>query len=90
MKKNKAKKKTVKTKKPVKAKRAIKKTAAKIEPLKMVNVKLSVKDRKALAKRAKQYAQGNISAWLREAGLKHVPKAGLKVPLVYSAKRNSL
>ncbi len=42
--------------------------------LKIVNLRMNDKDRAMLLKRAKQFAKGNLSAWVRHAGLKYVPK----------------
>lgn len=45
----------------------------------VVNVKLSHDIRSTLRARAKKFAKGNLSAWLRYAGLKYIPKKGEKV-----------
>jgi hypothetical protein len=42
--------------------------------LKIVNLKVNGKDRKAINALAKKYAKGNLSAWLRHAGLRYAPK----------------
>lgn len=77
-----------KTKKKAPAKKPIKKQAAKIikasesgSKLKITNLKLGGKDRKALKEKAKLFTKGNLSAWLRYAGLQYVPKKGEQIPL---------
>lgn len=61
-----------KTKKPAAKKLSLKKPRK--EKPTLVNFKLNRKDLKALTARAKRYANGNISLWLRHAGLNHVPR----------------
>lgn len=41
--------------------------------LKLMNLKASSKDRAAITSLARKYADGNISAWLRTAGMNYVP-----------------
>lgn len=58
-------------------KKKLKKTAAKKALIKkartLMNMKVLGKDRKTLTSLAKQYAHGNVSAWLRHAGLNYRP-----------------
>lgn len=54
--------------------------------LKIVNLKVGSKDRKALMLKAKKYAGGNLSAWFRHTGLKYIPKKNEKVDLEPSKK----
>lgn len=49
--------------------------------LKITNLKLGGKDRAALKDKAKKFSKGNLSAWLRHAGLKYVPKKGEVISL---------
>lgn len=49
--------------------------------LRVVNVKMSEADRKSLIAHAKRFAEGNLSAWLRHAGRRYVPKKGEKISL---------
>ena len=49
--------------------------------LKIVNIKVGSKDRKNLNAKAGAYAKGNLSAWLRYAGLRYVPKKGEVISL---------
>lgn len=49
--------------------------------LKIVNIKVGSKDRKDLNAKAGAYAKGNLSAWLRYAGLRYVPKKGEVISL---------
>lgn len=46
------------------------------QKLKIIPVKTNNPDRAALAKKAKDHAGGNVSAWLRHAGLKYIPQPG--------------
>lgn len=48
------------------------KKAAK-DKLKLVTLKMTKAEHSALIKQAKVYTHGNLSAWLRRAGLKYVP-----------------
>ena len=75
--------KKAKTKKKVVKKKAAKKTLSKDdrELLKIVNLKVSSKDRSGLVKNAKRYAGGNLSAWLRYAGLHFTPAKSETVKL---------
>lgn len=52
-----------KLKKPVKAKP------------KLINLKVPNADLALIAKKAKKFAGGNVSLWLRHAGIHHVPKS---------------
>lgn len=73
-----------KTKKKAPAKKTKKATTAANKPgsqLKITNLKLASKDRKALKEKAKLFTKGNLSAWLRYAGLQYVPKKGESIPL---------
>ena len=67
------KKKVASTKKSAAKRKAVKATGSK---LKIVNIKVGGKDRSGLSAKAKAYAKGNLSAWLRYAGLRYVPKKG--------------
>lgn len=42
---------------------------------KLLNIKVSPKDKRALEAAARKYAGGNLSAWLRLAGSNYVPQA---------------
>lgn len=65
-------------KKKTKKKSAPKKKAIKASgsKLKIVNIKVGGKDRSSLTAKAKAHAKGNLSAWLRYAGLRYTPKKG--------------
>lgn len=39
-----------------------------------LNVKLSKKEKKAMEQNAKRFANGNLSLWLRYAGVNYVPR----------------
>lgn len=54
-------------------KKAVKKSKPKSKALPLLNLKVSGKDRKVLNAKAKKYAGGNLSAWLRYAGSNYVP-----------------
>lgn len=41
--------------------------------LKIINIKAKASERKALLAMAKKYTDGNLSLWLRIAGLKYTP-----------------
>lgn len=41
--------------------------------LSLLNLKVTERDRKAFNARAKEYANGNVSAWLRMAGINFRP-----------------
>jgi hypothetical protein len=72
-----AKAKKTKSKKPAKkaAKRKpVKKAAKPTTGLSLLNLKVSKADRAALNAQAKRYAAGNLSAWLRFAGVTFKPK----------------
>lgn len=49
------------------------------EKLELLNIKVSAKVKKQLTSKAKKYADGNLSNWLRQAGLKYIPVAKSKV-----------
>lgn len=49
------------------------KKPAKEKP-KLINMKILEKDLKVLIARAKKYTDGNLSLWLRHAGLHYIPK----------------
>jgi hypothetical protein len=51
----------------------MKKKSKKAE-LKHVHIKLTEKELKDLMEKANNFAGGNLSLWLRHAGLNHVPK----------------
>lgn len=53
----------------------MKKTKRKSYPtkLKVINLKARPAERKLLLQKAKLYADGNLSLWLRTAGLKYTP-----------------
>lgn len=63
-----------------------KKTASKVKPKStkpiLVPIKIPPPQLKALKVQAKKYAEGNLSAWLRHAGLRYRPKRGEKVETV--------
>lgn len=73
----KAKSKTKKKAAPAKISKVVKTGSE----LKIVNLKLGGKDRAALKAQAKKFTKGNLSAWLRYAGLQYVPKRGEQIPL---------
>lgn len=58
-----------------------KKVASKKEKLDVINLKITRADRKAIQAMAKRYAKGNLSAWLRAAGLEYIPSRKRPVPL---------
>jgi hypothetical protein len=58
-----------KLKKPVKLKKTYK-----AKPH-LVNFKVTTEELKLLTAKAKKYAGGNVSFWLRHAGLHHIPKS---------------
>lgn len=60
-------------KKPAKKVAAPKKALEVREKLQLVNLKVKGKDRKMLVALAKKFANGNLSAWLRYAGLHYKP-----------------
>jgi hypothetical protein len=49
------------------------KKPAKEKPV-LVNLKVMKKELKALTAKARKYAGGNLSLWLRHAGTNHIPK----------------
>ncbi len=62
--------------KPKPAKKKSPKTSKAKKPAKRVsrlNIKMSVPSRKALEAKAKRFQGGNLSAWLRRAGLEYRP-----------------
>lgn len=61
-----------------------KKKIKKPAKLEVINLKLTKHQHKAILAMAKRFAQGNMSAWLRAAGLGYVPKR-VPVPLKISA-----
>lgn len=63
-----------------KSKPASKAKAAPKKKFRVVNVKVGGEQREIEAK-ARRYADGNISAWLRYAGRMYTPKKGEKVNL---------
>lgn len=68
-------------KKQAKAKKLAKKSKPKKEKLPVINLKITSADRKAILANAKRYAKGNLSAWLRAAGLEYIPPKKRPVPL---------
>lgn len=62
-----------------------KKKFTKLIPL---TIKITREDQKALIKRAKKFADGNVSALLRHAGLKYVPKDGRPLKGYAAPKRS--
>lgn len=74
-----------KVKKPAAKAKVAKKSAAKkkvktngsgngkAEPRHLINFKITGKDQALLTQRAKKFANGNLSAWLRYAGSHYVP-----------------
>lgn len=80
-----AKKSVKKASKP--AKKAVKKAAKKskkkaVKTSKarhLVNFKIDNAEQKVLMQRAKKFAKGNLSAWLRYAGSKFVPPKNAKI-----------
>lgn len=55
------------------AKKAVKKAVKTSKARHLVNFKIDNAEQKLLMQRAKKYAKGNLSAWLRHAGSKYVP-----------------
>lgn len=53
-----------------------------------VHIKLTHAEHEALKKRADWWALGNLSAWLRYAGLKYVPEKGEIIPRLISEKKS--
>lgn len=51
-----------------------------------INIKLTPKEHALLMKRANWWAMGNLSAWLRYAGLKYLPKKGENVSQAIATK----
>lgn len=51
-------------------------TKAKRKKLDVINLKLSAATLKHLKLKAKQFAEGNLSAFLRHAALRYIPKKG--------------
>ncbi len=49
--------------------------------LAVINVKLSRETLRELRAKAKKHAKGNLSAFLRQCGLKYIPKKGEKISL---------
>jgi len=47
--------------------------------LKIKNFKAEDEAIEMLMKKARRYANGNLSAWIRHAGTKYVPKKGEKI-----------
>ena len=71
----------MKKKKLLKKKTSAKKTKAvkpKTEALRLINLKVSEKERGALQALADKYTHGNISEWLRIAGRGYEPPASRK------------
>lgn len=66
-------------KKAVKTQKAGKK--AKRAPLQIINVKMTEADHKRLIAKAKRFADGNLSAWVRYTGRVYTPKKGEKITL---------
>lgn len=63
----------------MKARKAKKKPSASLkkpskEVPKLMNFKANTEDRKVIAARAKKYAKGNVSLWLRHAAMNYTPK----------------
>ena len=56
----------------------------KLEKLKLRNVKLSPRDERLLQAKAKKHADGNLSAWLRHAGMRYTPKKSERVVTKYT------
>lgn len=77
MKKVKLKKKTVK--KRSMTRKAKVKTKPKDSGARLINFKASHKERSVIAARAKKFAKGNISGWLRYAGLNYVPPKSARI-----------
>lgn len=59
-----------------------KKKAAKKPRMGVVNVKLTRATRKQLEERAKKFADGNLSAYLRYTGLRYTPVKGEKFKVI--------
>lgn len=59
----------------MKSKKVIKiiKKVRKPKPV-LINVKTQMNEKKKLQQNADKYADGNLSLWLRHAGLHHIPK----------------
>lgn len=45
----------------------------KVEPAILINFKLTLAEKKVLLEKAKKYARGNLSLWLRYAAINHQP-----------------
>jgi hypothetical protein len=50
------------------------------EALMAINIKLSQADRLILTQKAKQFADGNLSAWLRYTGQMYTPEPWEEIP----------
>lgn len=58
------------------------KAVAKVTKPVLVPIKIPVTQLRALKAHAKKHAEGNLSAWLRHAGLRYRPKRGEVVQTV--------
>ena len=54
----------------------------------LVMIKVTDSQRKELQANADKYAEGNLSAWIRFAGVKCIPKRGERVPVLKSVSVN--
>ncbi len=55
------------------------KTKSKTKPPARINLKTTRSERAELLVNARKYADGNLSAWIRHAGLKYRPAKGEKI-----------
>lgn len=55
----------------------MKKAVVKKEKAKLINLKVNKHDLGAILRLAKKYAGGNVSLWLRHAGMHHKPSKDL-------------
>lgn len=81
VKKKAAKKRKAAPKVAVKTKQAAKPAAKKsdVKRKKLINLKVASKDLELLVARAKKFANGNLSAWLRYAGQNHTPVKKIEI-----------
>jgi hypothetical protein len=65
-----------------------KKRKRKFTKLIPLTIKVTEEDAGNFRKRAKKFANGNVSAWLRHSGLKYVPKSGEAIKGYAAPKRS--
>lgn len=46
----------------------------------LLNFKVKAKDARKIRANARKYANGNVSLWLRQAGIEHIPKSLKALP----------